>query len=88
MAHEHFWFSGMWFFPVFFLLVFLVFAYLAFRVLSSRCAASDQVSSSDSLNSPLEVLKMRYVKGEISRDEFAQIRKDIQGENEGDGRMC
>lgn len=29
-------------------------------------------------NSPLEVARMRYARGEISRDELEQIKKDIE----------
>ncbi len=35
-----------------------------------------------SINIQLETLKNRYAKGEINRDEFEQMKKDIKGENE------
>lgn len=28
---------------------------------------------------PLEILKARYVRGEISREEFDQMRRDLEG---------
>jgi len=28
-------------------------------------------------NNPLEIAKQRYAKGEISKDEFAQLKKDL-----------
>jgi uncharacterized membrane protein len=35
--------------------------------------------------SPLEILKIRYAKGEISREEFERMNKDVT-ENGGTGR--
>lgn len=43
---------------------------------SSRNEASDQ--RNDNTLSPLEVLQSRYAKGEISRDDYEVIRRDLQ----------
>ncbi|MEW6034768.1 MAG: SHOCT domain-containing protein [Chloroflexota bacterium] len=56
------------------LLVLLVGGFIAFALFVSRSfRQTGQASSS----SALEVAKMRYAKGEISRAEFEQIREDL-----------
>lgn len=79
MAHEHFWFGGMWFFPFFFLLAIAVFGYLVLRLLGNRRSSNGGELGSERSHTPMGVLEMRYAKGEISREEFEQIRKDICG---------
>ena len=47
-------------------------------VVFSGIAISKQGSfSKDRVESPLEIAKKRYASGEISKEEFDQIRKDI-----------
>lgn len=35
-------------------------------------------SRNDSVQTPLDILKARYARGEISREEFERVRKDIE----------
>ena len=69
---DHTW-GGMWMiFPplLFFIALIMIPLYLWQRGGSSK-------SSGDNSEPPLEVLKKRYAKGEISKDQFEQIKKDI-----------
>jgi len=67
------WWGGMWMiFPplLFFLALILVPLYFWKRGFSCK-------SSEDKSEIPLEILKKRYAKGEITKDQFEQIKKDI-----------
>ena len=39
----------------------------------------NQSGPTQSKQTPLELLKERYARGEISRDEFEQMRRDLEG---------
>ncbi len=68
MYTDHMWFGGGWMmFPWLFFLTLFVLAFLW----RSRGSARDEPESA------LEILKKRYAKGEISREEFEQLKKDI-----------
>ena len=86
MGPEHFGWGGWWIFPTMmpFLMIVVVVAMLYF--LFGRGGPrppwwndSDRPSghSRDS-ETAIEVLKKRYAKGEITREEFEQIKKDLQ----------
>ncbi len=76
-----FWGGGMWVFPVIGLVIFLFVIYFVFtRVFSGGapfCGWGGQGSGTQGPQSPLEILKTRYAKGEINRDEFERMKKDI-----------
>lgn len=73
MYPEHMWFGGGWMmFPWLFFLILLV---LVILFLGRRGRFFN--SSRNDSETPLEILKKRYAKGEISRDEFEQMKKDI-----------
>ncbi len=38
-----------------------------------------QAGSAPSGQTPLEILKARYARGEISREEYDQVRRDLEG---------
>jgi putative membrane protein len=69
---DHMWWGGMLMFPslIFFLALILVPLYLWQR--GSSCK-----SSRDDSETPLNILKKRYAKGEITKDQFEQMKKDI-----------
>ncbi len=69
---DHMWWGGIWMFPslIFFLALILVPLFLWQRGGSCK-------SSEDNSETPLEILKKRYAKGEITKDQFEQIKKDI-----------
>jgi len=74
MNYEHggWWMGGMWFFPLLFWI--LVIAGVAFIVRWMRERGQEQKESS------LDILKRRYASGEIDRNTFEQMKKDIQGD--------
>lgn len=85
MGPEHFYWNGAWIFPMFMPLMMLVALVAAFYFMFGRGGVrppwwkgSDRLSgpSSDS-ETAIEILKKRYAKGEITREEFEQIKKDL-----------
>jgi len=76
MRSDFFWMGGMWIFPI--LMFVVVFAVVA-PVLSSIFGRNKKLPCNrfHDNNSPLDILKERYAKGEISKDEFDQMKKDI-----------
>jgi putative membrane protein len=83
MGPEYFWMHGMWVFPlvmpIVVLTVLLVVVYLIFGRGGFRPPwqngghYEDRPRSEDAL----DILKKRYAKGEITREEFEQMKKDI-----------
>ncbi len=76
----NFWMGGMWIFPLIMLVVVVVFIFLIFGSYGhgpfwyhharNSCPAEPK-------ETPLEILKKRYAKGEITKEEFEQIKKDV-----------
>jgi len=65
--------GGMWFGWIFWLLI-LVVVIWAVMQFTNRNKNSNQISK----QSPLDILKNRYAKGEISKEEFDRMRKDLE----------
>lgn len=78
-----FWGGGMWIFPIIGLIVFLFVIYFVFTRVSPGGGATGGRSGGE--QSPLDILKMRYAKGEISWEEFERMKKHVT-ENGGTGR--
>ena len=87
MGPEHFWWGGWWPFPIIMpivmVVIFLTMFYFVFWRSGFRPSwwnDSDRPSScpKDS-ETAMEILKKRYAKGEISREEFEQMQKELQG---------
>ena len=80
MGPGYFWWGGMWIFPVIMIIVCIIMFYLIFGRGGFRPPWKDNdkyQSGTGGSETPLDVLKKRYARGEISRDEFAQMKKDI-----------
>lgn len=80
MGPEYFWWGGMWVFPLIMILVMLLAVYLIFGRGRFRgpCWRSDEDNAhrQDS-ETPLDILKRRYARGEISKEEFDRMKNDI-----------
>jgi putative membrane protein len=79
MGPEYYWWHGMWFFPMIFPIlgftVMLVVVYLVFGR-GFRPPWQDYRGERESEGAS-EILKKRYAKGEITKDEFDQMKKDL-----------
>lgn len=71
MIHEHFWDGGhwglgMWLIPIIVILV----VYFLIR-------NNPQTKGRQNSETPIEILKKRYAQGEINKDQFEQMKKDL-----------
>lgn len=57
---------GMWFIPL-----------LSILLIYFLVKNNSQTKDGQSAESPMEVLKKRYAKGEITKDQFDEMKKDI-----------
>jgi putative membrane protein len=82
MTPEYFWSSGMWIIPAFMAVVMLAALYLIFGRGGSRGPGGrgDDLPPRRDSESALDVLKKRYAKGEISKEEFDRMKKDIRSD--------
>jgi len=72
--------GGMWIFPTIMFVVMIIFLFLFFG--RGGCRPSwwgpgGQHREGGETDSALEILKKRYAKGEITKEEFEQMKKDI-----------
>ena len=81
MGPEYFWGAGMWIFPLIMLTVMLVFVFLMSGRrgfgppwMNRRNHGQDEREESESA---LDIVKKRYAKGEITKEEYEEIKKDL-----------
>lgn len=72
MFHD-FMFGGMWFTSIFWLVVLILIIWFIVNQLNK----DKQDSQSDIQESPIEILKKRYAKGEITKEQYEQMKKDL-----------
>lgn len=77
MWRQDFWMGGMWIFPLIVVLLFV--GFMIFNRGGCRPFwRQDKTSYMEGQDeTPLEILKKRYANGEISKEEFDKIRKDL-----------
>ncbi len=75
MFHNWMWGGGMWFGWIFWLVIIGIIVWLLINQ-SGRYRYQNQVNPH--IESPLDILKKRYAKGEITKEQFDQMKKDLQ----------
>ena len=82
MEHWHtFWMGGMWIFPLLMMLIMVVAIFICARAFLGRdfrppCSGQGN-RMQDRGESPTEIAKRRYAQGEITKEEFEEIKKTI-----------
>jgi len=72
--------GGMWIFPMIMFVVMIIFIFLIFGSRGWRppwWGQGGHNRQGGETESALEILKKRYAKGEITKEEFEQMKKDI-----------
>ena len=82
---EQFWWGGWWIFPILMplvmVVVFVVVLYAVFGRGGFRPPwwrdSTESSTHSGPAETALEILKKRYAKGEVTREEFEQMKRDL-----------
>jgi putative membrane protein len=72
MFHDMGW-GGMWFGWFFWLAVLVIVIWIGIKI-----TKNSGKQNSNQIETPLDILKKRYAKGEISKEEFEQMKRGIQ----------
>ena len=76
MGPGFFWFGGMWIFPVIGIIIMLFVLYTVFGRGGYWGLRSEPPRYSGE-NAAIEILKTRYAKGEITKEEYEMMRKTL-----------
>lgn len=80
MGPEHFWGGGMWFFPIIFF-VLMMGVMIFFRRRGSgppwQGSGGDGSQEGPGQETAMDILKKRYARGEIGKEEFEEMKKEL-----------
>ncbi|MFQ6109410.1 MAG: SHOCT domain-containing protein [Candidatus Aminicenantales bacterium] len=71
--------GGWWWFWFVFALLFIAGFVLLIIVLARLIQGPEKKGYPPSREDPLEILKRRYARGEITKEQFEQMKKDLEG---------
>jgi putative membrane protein len=77
---EHFWWGGWWMFPMAMPIIMIIVALVVVYFLFGRSGYRppwDRYPSGRETETPLDILKKRYARGEFKKEEFDQMKKDL-----------
>ncbi len=77
MPEEYFWHWHVWFFPIVMPIFWVVVITVVLFLIFGRRAFKRSGRLGEDRESALEILKKRYARGEISRDDFERMKRDI-----------
>ncbi len=84
MGPQYFWWSGMWIFPIIGIFCMMLFAFMFFVRGHSRnmdCwfghSQDRQFCENNVSQAAIDILNKRYANGEITKDEFKEMKKEI-----------
>jgi len=75
MCYGYFWGGGMWIFPILMITVFLIALYIIFS--RRPLQHYDRSAEFGRDENALGILKKRYARGEISKEEFEKMKRDL-----------
>lgn len=71
--YHNFMFGGIWFGWIFWILIIVLVVWLVVN----QNSRSKQNFNNPQSESPMDILKKRYAKGEITKEQFEQMKKDL-----------
>jgi len=79
MGQEYFWWGPMWFMPMMMPVVMLVAVIVCLYLMFGRSGfrPPGEAGTPAGGETALDILKKRYARGEIGKDEFEQMKRDI-----------
>lgn len=75
MFHHWIWGEGMWFGWIFWLIIIGI---IVWFLINRSGQFRNQNQANPNPESPLDILKKRYAKGEITKEQFEQMKKDLE----------